>query len=285
MFVNVSSAELRRVSWRGSNGLDNAGGEAISERSVTQRAAVSVQRAVAFAALCGVLVACSAGSGVFRPPQLFSTIIMKQPPRASEERMALADLQTISTAGTAVAADAARGQSLEIDPGGYDRVGVASWYGGQFHGRYTANGEIFDRTVLTAAHPSLPLPSYVRVTNLENDRSIILRVNDRGPYYGNRLIDVSEQAAEILAFRRDGSTKVRVQYISPAPKGTDDMAMLLGTYRGPSLPVTDTLAFARDEEAPALGSGAVTAMRKLAQVESANERIFMAFIIAEQGEH
>ena len=96
---------------------------------------------------------------------------------------------------------------------------------------------------LTAAHMTLPLPSYVRVTNLENDRSIVLRVNDRGPYAHGRLLDVSEQAAELLAFRQSGSTKVRVQYISRAPKDVDDMAMLLGTYAGPTLPVAESMAF------------------------------------------
>ena len=78
---------------------------------------------------------------------------------------------------------------------------MASWYGAEFHGRRTANGEIFDQRALTAAHPTLPLPSYVRVTNLDNDRSLVVRVNDRGPYRHGRLIDVSERAAEMLGFQ------------------------------------------------------------------------------------
>jgi rare lipoprotein A (peptidoglycan hydrolase) len=187
-----------------------------------------------------------------------------------------------ATAGTAIAADAARGQLLEPDLSGYDRTGVASWYGGRFHGRVTAVGEIFDRTDLTAAHPSLPLPSYVRVTNLENDRSIVLRVNDRGPYSGGRLLDVSEQAAELLAFRHHGSTKVRVQYVSRAPRNTDDTAMLLATYRGPSLPVADLMAFTPLADDPILGRGAASALKRVTQAAAAEERIVMAFDVADQ---
>lgn len=195
----------------------------------------------------------------------------------------MASLVPISHEGSAVAADAARGAILEpTDGAGYDRVGMASWYGGQFHGRQTADGETFDRTELTAAHLSLPLPCYVRVTNLENNRSIVLRVNDRGPYVGNRLIDVSEQAAEMLAFRRSGSTKVRVQYVSPAPRQAEDEATLLSTYRGPTLPVSDAMAFAEAEPpAPAPGGRLAAAFRRLTLRESADARIFMAFDVAD----
>jgi rare lipoprotein A (peptidoglycan hydrolase) len=115
----------------------------------------------------------------------------------------------------------------------YDSVGMASWYGGQFHGRTTANGEIFDRTAISAAHPTLPLPSYVRVTNMRNDRSIVVRVNDRGPYSSERLIDVSEQTAALLGFRKRGLTQVRVEYISSAPPEGEDKSVLLATYQGP----------------------------------------------------
>ena len=82
----------------------------------------------------------------------------------------------------------------------YRADGLASWYGDDFHGRVTANGEIFDLDGITAAHPTLPLPSYARVTNLSNGRSLIVRVNDRGPYHGNRIIDVSKRAAHLLGF-------------------------------------------------------------------------------------
>jgi rare lipoprotein A len=103
----------------------------------------------------------------------------------------------------------------EFDPH-YDRVGIASWYGEPFHGHATANGELFDRGALTAAHPTLPLPSIVRVTNLANRRQLQLRVNDRGPFVGDRLIDLSQTAARELGFERQGTTRVRVEFVSLA---------------------------------------------------------------------
>lgn len=112
----------------------------------------------------------------------------------------------------------------------YSETGLASWYGDNFHGRMTANGEVFDAGALTAAHPTLPLPSYVRVTNLANDRSVIVRVNDRGPFSGSRLIDVSERAADMLGFHRRGTAKVRVDYVERAPTDGDDTQFLLATY-------------------------------------------------------
>jgi len=105
----------------------------------------------------------------------------------------------------------------EINPH-YDRTGLASWYGSQFHGRKTANGDVFDMNSLTAAHTTLPMPSYVRVTNRENGRWLILKVNDRGPFVGDRLIDVSRRAAQLLGFEKKGVTKVRVQAV-PGPRG------------------------------------------------------------------
>lgn len=104
----------------------------------------------------------------------------------------------------------------------YSRSGVASWYGELFHGRRTANGEIYDMEALTAAHPTLPLPSYVRVTSLRNGRWLILRVNDRGPYAHNREIDLSWAAASLLQIAAAGTGPVRVDYIGPAPLSGDD---------------------------------------------------------------
>ena len=105
----------------------------------------------------------------------------------------------------------------------YREEGMASWYGDDFHGRLTANGEVFDMGSLTAAHPTLPMPCYARVTNLSNGKSLIVRVNDRGPYHGNRLIDVSNKAAELLDFKGNGVAKVRVEYVGRAPlEGSDD---------------------------------------------------------------
>ena len=99
----------------------------------------------------------------------------------------------------------------------YNEVGIASWYGSKFHGRRTANGEIFDMNLLTAAHPTLPMPVRARVTNLENGKSIIVRINDRGPFAKDREIDLSRKAAEVLGFRDKGTTQVRVQYLGRAP--------------------------------------------------------------------
>ena len=107
------------------------------------------------------------------------------------------------------------------DPG-YDRVGSASWYGELFHGRRTANGEIYDMDRLSAAHPTLPLPVYARVTNLNNGRSIVVRINDRGPYARDRVIDLSRRSAELLGFRNHGTATVRVKYLGRAPLSGDD---------------------------------------------------------------
>jgi rare lipoprotein A len=107
------------------------------------------------------------------------------------------------------------------DPG-YDRVGSASWYGELFHGRRTANGEIYDMDRLSAAHPTLPLPVYARVTNLNNGRSIVVRINDRGPYARDRIIDLSRRSAELLGFRSNGTATVRVRYLGRAPLNGDD---------------------------------------------------------------
>jgi len=113
----------------------------------------------------------------------------------------------------------------------YRAEGMASWYGDDFHGRLTANGEVFDMTSLTAAHPTLPMPSYARVTNISNGKSLIVRVNDRGPYHGNRLIDVSNKAAELLEFKGNGVAKVRVEYVGRAPLEGSDDRQLLATLR------------------------------------------------------
>ncbi len=99
----------------------------------------------------------------------------------------------------------------------YVNTGIASWYGEKFHMKRTANGEIFDMNLLTAAHPTLPMPIRARVTNLENGRSLIVRINDRGPFARGREIDLSKRAAEVLGFLEQGTTHVRVEYLSRAP--------------------------------------------------------------------
>ncbi|HEY7842370.1 MAG TPA: septal ring lytic transglycosylase RlpA family protein [Bradyrhizobium sp.] len=113
----------------------------------------------------------------------------------------------------------------------YREDGLASWYGDDFHGRLTANGEVFDMDSLTAAHPTLPMPCYARVTNLSNGKSLIVRVNDRGPYHGNRLIDVSNKAAELLEFKNNGVARVRVEYVGRAPLEGSDDRQLMATLR------------------------------------------------------
>ncbi|EJF77959.1 Rare lipoprotein A precursor [Candidatus Bartonella washoeensis] len=112
----------------------------------------------------------------------------------------------------------------------YKRIGEASWYGSDFHGRLTANGEIYDMNLLTAAHPTMSLPSYARVTNLKNGASLIVRVNDRGPFMKNRIIDLSKKAAEILGYQNAGVTDVQVEYIAEAPVGYYDAAYLMASY-------------------------------------------------------
>ena len=96
-----------------------------------------------------------------------------------------------------------------------EQVGMASWYGPGFHGKKTANGERFDQTALTAAHPTLQMPSLVRVTNLQNNESVVVRINDRGPFHGGRILDLSKGAAEALHFRNMGTAKVKVQVLGP----------------------------------------------------------------------
>ena len=99
----------------------------------------------------------------------------------------------------------------------YDETGIASWYGPSFYGQRTANGERFDAEAITAAHRTLPMPVNVRVTNLDNGRSLVVRINDRGPFAKGRIIDVSEHAAKLLGFYGQGTARVRVTYVSQAP--------------------------------------------------------------------
>lgn len=120
----------------------------------------------------------------------------------------------------------------------YSATGLASWYGSDFHGRKTANGEVFDSASISAAHPTLPLPSYARITNLRNHRSMIVRVNDRGPYHGGRVMDVSRRVAEALEFYRVGTAHVKVDYVGRAALAGSDDAKLLATLREDGRPAT-----------------------------------------------
>jgi rare lipoprotein A len=116
-------------------------------------------------------------------------------------------------------------------PDGFSQTGHASWYGIAFHGRKTANGEIYDRNMISAAHPTMPLPSYARVTNTLNNHSIVVRVNDRGPYHGNRVIDLSERTAGLLGFKHIGTARVRVDYLGEASLAGSDDEKLVASLR------------------------------------------------------
>lgn len=126
----------------------------------------------------------------------------------------------------------------------YVASGTASWYGSDFHGRRTANGEIFSANAITGAHPTLPLPSYVRVTNEANGRSVIVRVNDRGPYLPGRIMDLSHRAAEMLGYVNSGSTQITAQYVGPAPLEGDDTRQLVASYSGPAYTTSGNTQYA-----------------------------------------
>lgn len=115
-----------------------------------------------------------------------------------------------------------------------DEQGLASWYGDEFHGRSTANGEVFDMHAMTAAHPTLPLPSLVRVTNEENGREVVVRVNDRGPFGSDRIIDLSKRAATELGLLEAGIAQVTISYVGPAPQdSTGDAGVVLASAPSP----------------------------------------------------
>lgn len=151
-------------------------------------------------------------------------------------------------------------------PEGYREHGVASWYGRKFHGRRTSNGEVYDMYGMTAAHKTLPIPSYVRVTNTDNRRSIIVRVNDRGPFHGGRVIDLSYTAAKKLGFENHGTAKVLVEYIDArtfsagrgqsesnhaASGGTEQAAPTPVNAAGYALPANTFLQVGAFSQAPA----------------------------------
>jgi rare lipoprotein A len=135
----------------------------------------------------------------------------------------------------------------------YRAEGRASWYGADFQGRLTANGEIYDLGALSAAHPTLSLPCYVRVTNLENRRSLVVRVNDRGPYHDNRVIDLSARAAKLLGFYDKGTASVRVEFIGRASlSGSDDEKLAASLHTNE--PVTPLVRVAASEPHPSAPS-------------------------------
>ena len=128
----------------------------------------------------------------------------------------------------------------------YRAEGIASWYGRDFHGRLTANGEVYDMNALSAAHPTMPLPSYARVTNLENGRSMVVRVNDRGPYARNRIIDLSIGTAKALDTYGKGLARVRVEYVGRAAlAGSDDRRLMATLRQGSPAPAPSQVRVAR----------------------------------------
>jgi rare lipoprotein A len=136
----------------------------------------------------------------------------------------------------------------------YRAEGLASWYGDDFHGRLTANGEIYDMEAISAAHPTMPMPSYARVTNVSTGKSLIVRVNDRGPYHANREIDVSSRAADLLGFKSRGTARVRVEYVGPAPiEGTDDRILMATLRDGQPAPAPPAVMIASNRFLPNFG--------------------------------
>ncbi|MGH6938758.1 septal ring lytic transglycosylase RlpA family protein [Hypericibacter sp.] len=150
---------------------------------------------------------------------------------------------------------------------GYDETGIASWYGPDFNGKPTASGEIYDQNGLTAAHKSLPLPTIVQVTNLENGRSLKLRINDRGPFVNGRIIDVSRRAAQLLGFHENGTAKVRVQVLAD-----ESMALAAALTGGSGVP-SDQPQPAAPTAAP---TTAVTAQPLPAATSSASSTVATA---------
>ncbi len=153
----------------------------------------------------------------------------------------------------------------KLDPN-LKQTGLASWYGPNFHGRLTANGEVYDQYGLSAAHPTMPLPSYAKVTNLENGSSITVRVNDRGPFSKSRVIDLSARAAQLLGYTKQGVAKVRVEYAGKAPLHGLDEKKLIATYKPGSV---------NQASIPALPGQTAGLIRKTPQVTqvASNQRI------------
>ncbi len=162
-----------------------------------------------------VLTACS---GPGRMPDVDRDGPPKRPRDVSQIPDAVPRVEPITAAGNK-SPYTVFGRTYQVMPlsaaAGYREKGVASWYGTKFHGRTTSNGEIYDLYGMTAAHRSLPIPSYVRVTNLDNQRTVIVRVNDRGPFHGDRIIDLSWAAAQRLGFADQGVARVEVVAIDP----------------------------------------------------------------------
>ena len=191
-------------------------------------AAKSSIAVLAALALPLALSACSSGSDTAIP-----SVGLRQQPQPAPRVAARVTAPRLTAPGVAAARGGGGyklGQPYRIgsqwyvprEEPDYERRGVASWYGADFQGRATANGEVYNMDALSAAHPTLPLPSYVLVTNVGNQRTILVRVNDRGPYAGGRLIDLSRAAARALGYEGRGTADVVVRYGGRAPLNGDD---------------------------------------------------------------
>ena len=188
---------------------------------------------------------------------------------------------------------ASHAEAADLTPPHYSAVGLASWYGNGFHGHATADGEIFDMGALSAAHRSLPLPCYARVTNLGNGRSIVVRVNDRGPFVGGRILDVSARVAKLLEF--NGLTKIRVDYVGKAPPAGSDGPMLLASLQTGSAPgaappsppagfdLPALLASVHSGGALAAAQPAPVGVSAAAQPPAPDERVTVAARVVEHG--
>ncbi len=152
----------------------------------------------------------------------------------------------------------------------FSEVGIASWYGPKFHGKKTANGEIFDKFELTAAHRTLQMPSIVRVTNLKNGRNIILRINDRGPFAHDRVIDLSERSAELLGFKNDGTTKVRIDVLEEASKQVASLALNKQSTRGFEVALNQNKTYLNNTKAEIRSAPIQTAQRAISGSYQAN---------------
>jgi len=215
---------------------------------VRQNGVRAARNAALIALLAGAATACaSTGTSLTQAPTRAPQVAQAQPPasRSSSGRLRGTDNPY-----------QVNGQWYfpQLDPG-YDQMGTASWYGYPFQNRHTANGEVYDEGLITAAHKTLPLPCIVEVTNLQNGRSIRVRVNDRGPFVGGRLIDLSKAAAEQLGFDRRGTTRVRVRFITMATPLTAPGLMMAST--GPRSPAAAPQPYSTYAPQPRPGGDAV----------------------------
>lgn len=165
----------------------------------------------------------------------------------------------------------------------YDEIGVSSWYGPNFHGLPTANGEIFDQNALSAAHTTLPIPAMIEVTNLENGRTAVLRLNDRGPFAGDRILDVSRAAAIELGFLSQGLARVRVRYLGPpdgvAPPGTVAESRIYAANDPAARYRVQAGAFSERENAEAMRRRLAAAGDvRIEGARSAGRRIYRVFV-------